>query len=74
MMLPLIHHGMVIAGLPYSEPALMATQSGGTPYGATHVAGRDNSKPLDQLELQLCQAQGRRLATLAQRLTTGIIR
>ena len=69
MMLPLLHHGMLIAGLPYSEPALSATQSGGTPYGASHVAGVGGTprKP-DANELQLCEALGRRIATLAVKL------
>lgn len=69
MMLPLIHHGMVIAGIPYSEPTLSTTQSGGTPYGATHVAGADSQLPVTEDELALCQAQGKRLAQLALRLT-----
>ena len=68
MMLPLLHQGMVIAGLPYSEPELIATRSGGTPYGATHVAGKDNDLPVDATELSLCKAQGKRLGRLAQQL------
>jgi len=68
MMLPLLHHGMVIAGLPYSEPELIHTTSGGTPYGATHVAGKDSDQPVDQIELALCLAQGKRLGQLAQQL------
>ena len=72
MMLPLLHHGMIIAGLPYSEPELNATCSGGTPYGATHVAGADSKNALTQDELALCQAQGRRLATLALQLTVPL--
>lgn len=67
MMLPLMHHGMVLAGLPYSESELLKTTSGGTPYGATHVAGQDN-RDLDQNELNLCIAQGKRLGLLAQKL------
>ena len=70
MMLPLLHHGMVICGLPYSEPELMRTRSGGTPYGASHVAGSDSSRPLDDDEERLCVALGQRLATLAQRLAS----
>ena len=69
MMLPLIHHGMVIAGLPYSAPELQNTTSGGTPYGATHVAGADSNNPLTEDELALCQTQGRRLASLALKLS-----
>lgn len=68
MMLPLMHHGMVIAGLPYSEPELIATRSGGTPYGPTHVAGADSSSPVTEEESRLCQAMGRRIAELADQL------
>ena len=68
MMLPLLHHGMVICGLPYREPELMLTRSGGTPYGASHVAGPDSARPVDGDEERLCVALGRRLATLARRL------
>ena len=68
MMLPLLHHGMVICGLPYSEPELMRTRSGGTPYGASHVAGSDSARPLDDDEERLCAALGVRLAGLARRL------
>ena len=69
MMLPLLHHGMVISGIPYSETTLLTTQSGGTPYGATHVAGRDNKRALDKDELALCTAQGKHLAQLAKKLS-----
>jgi len=65
MMLPLLHHGMIIAGLPYSEEGLMTTQSGGTPYGASHWAGDDNSKALSETEAALCRALGQRVASLA---------
>jgi len=68
MMLPLLHHGMLIVGLPYSEPQLAATQSGGTPYGVSHVAGVQNKRPLSQEERQLALAQGKRLAEAALRL------
>lgn len=68
MMLPLLHHGMVIAGLPYSEPTLMSTKSGGTPYGASHAAGPHSNPALSQDEKTLCLAQGKRLAHLASRL------
>jgi NAD(P)H dehydrogenase (quinone) len=64
MMLPLLHHGMLIAGLPYSEPELAATTSGGTPYGATHVAGAKGDRPITDEEKRLCIAQGKRLATI----------
>lgn len=68
MMLPLLHHGMVISGIPYSETALSHTQSGGTPYGASHVAGHAGSAALSADENQLAFAQGRRLAELALKL------
>jgi NAD(P)H dehydrogenase (quinone) len=68
MMLPLLHHGMLIVGLPYTEPGLMATASGGTPYGASHVAGAASDRTLDDTEKTLCIALGRRLAEVAQRL------
>ncbi len=68
MMLPLMHHGMVICGLPYSESELLSTQSGGTPYGATHLAGKDSDRSLDSEEAALCLAQGKRLGQLAQQL------
>lgn len=65
MMLPLFHHGMLVMGLPYSEPALMTTQTGGTPYGASHMAGADGKAPLSEDELTLCKALGKRLAQIA---------
>lgn len=65
MMLPLLHHGMLVAGIPYSEASLTATKTGGTPYGATHVEG----DRLSDDEIRLCQAQGTRIAELATRLT-----
>ena len=65
MMLPLLHHGMLLVGLPYTEPELMATQSGGTPYGASHVAGAQSNLPLSADEARLCRALGARLATAA---------
>jgi NAD(P)H dehydrogenase (quinone) len=64
MMLPLLHHGMIIAGLPYSEQGLMTTESGGTPYGASHWAADDN-RSLTQTEAALCRALGQRVAALA---------
>ena len=69
MILPLLHHGMVIAGVPYSEPALSNTKSGGTPYGASHVAGAQNDKPISAEEKILCRLLGMRLATTAAALT-----
>ncbi|MDN0074796.1 NAD(P)H:quinone oxidoreductase [Crenobacter sp. SG2303] len=68
MMLPLIHHGMLIIGLPYTEPALSSTQSGGTPYGVSHVAGLKNEKPISDDEKTLAIAQGKRLAEAAKKL------
>ncbi len=68
MMLPLMHHGMVLLGLPYTEPVLSTTQSGGTPYGATHVAGPGNDLPLSADEITLAKRLGERTALLAQRL------
>ena len=68
MMLPLLHHGMVLVGLPYSEKALTQTQTGGTPYGASHVSGLDYGSQLSAEEKQLCVALGKRVATFAQLL------
>jgi NAD(P)H dehydrogenase (quinone) len=68
MMLPLLHHGMFIVGLPYSEPDLFGTRSGGTPYGASHVAGLTNDRPISESEKKLCMALGRRLAEAALKL------
>lgn len=65
MMLPLFHHGMIVLGLPYREAALMATQSGGTPYGASHWAGASGNKSLTMDEIELCHALGKRLASTA---------
>ncbi len=71
MMLPLLHHGMVALGLPYSEPGLSTTTAGGTPYGASHWAGADNGRELTDTEKTLCRAQGERLARLARALAAG---
>ncbi len=68
MMLPLLHHGMLLLGLPYSEADLMNTASGGTPYGASHTAGLNESRPLTEEEKRLCRALGRRVAETAARL------
>ena len=68
MMLPLFHHGMVLVGIPYSEPELSSTRSGGTPYGASHVAGARGELPVTDEERALARALGRRVATLAARL------
>jgi len=69
MMLPLLHHGMMIIGLPYSEPELASTQTGGTPYGASHVAGLTSDLPISDAEKKLCMALGRRLALTAVKLS-----
>ena len=69
MMLPLLHHGMLICGLPFTEQALNDTQTGGTPYGASHVAGTQNDKPISAEEKILCRSLGMRLATTAAALT-----
>ena len=71
MLLPLLHHGMLITGLPYSEQALLDTQGGGTPYGASHHAGPDGKRLLDQHEIALCKALGLRLAKTAVLLENG---
>ncbi len=72
MMLPLLHHGMLLMGLPYTEPQLNNTHSGGTPYGVSHVAGTElQGRPLSADETALAQAQGRRLAELVLRLSAA---
>jgi NAD(P)H dehydrogenase (quinone) len=70
MMLPLLHHGMIIVGLPYTEAALTETRSGGTPYGPSHTAGSGADQPLTREEQTLCASLGRRVAELARRLQT----
>ncbi len=67
MMLPLLHHGMVLLGLPYREAALNSTQSGGTPYGASHWAGQDGKRPITAEEQALCLALGKRLVQFARK-------
>lgn len=69
MMLPLLHHGMILVGLPYSEPELLTTQTGGTPYGASHFSGANSKNSLSESEQKLCRALGKRVATLAQQLS-----
>jgi NAD(P)H dehydrogenase (quinone) len=69
MMLPLLHHGMVIVGLPYTEPELNSTRSGGSPYGATHVSGTANDRPVSDEEAKLAFALGKRLAALAKQIS-----
>ena len=68
MMMPLLHHGMVLVGLPYTEPDLNSTRSGGTPYGASHVSGSGNDRPVSDEEARLAFALGKRLADVAARL------
>jgi len=68
MMLPLLHHGMILTGIPYSVSELSTTQSGGSPYGASHLASTDSQRPLDKDERALCQALGLRLGQLALQL------
>jgi NAD(P)H dehydrogenase (quinone) len=68
MMLPLLHHGMVIVGIPYTEAELNSTRSGGSPYGATHVSGTANDRPISDEESKLAFALGKRLAGVAKRL------
>jgi len=68
MMLPLLHHGMLITGIPYSETDLLHTDAGGTPYGASHLAGTDSKNQLTDAEIRLCHAMGKRLAETAQKL------
>lgn len=65
MMIPLLHHGMLISGLPYTNSELLTTQTGGTPYGPSHVAGEKSDLPLSHEEKSLCKALGKRLATLS---------
>ncbi len=68
MMIPLLHHGMLISGIPYSETDLLNTQSGGTPYGASHLAGNDGKLPITEEEKRLCRALGKRVAETALKL------
>ena len=69
MMLPLLHHGMIVLGIPYSEMDLLSTRSGGTPYGPSHLAGPDADIPLSDEEKRLCRALGRRVAATAALLS-----
>ncbi|MBV1787946.1 NAD(P)H:quinone oxidoreductase [Marinobacterium sp. D7] len=68
MMLPLLHHGCVLVGLPFSEDGLNSTDAGGTPYGPTHVSGSEGRQDISATEAELCQAQGRRLGRIARTL------
>lgn len=69
MMLPLLHHGMLLAGLPFTEPDLNSTTKGGTPYGASHVAGANGDPLLSEAESRLAFIQGKRLANIALKLS-----
>jgi NAD(P)H dehydrogenase (quinone) len=69
MMLPLLHHGMLITGLPFSHPELSTTKTGGSPYGPTHLAGVNNDYPISEHEKKLCLEFGRRLAEIAKKFT-----
>ena len=69
MMLPLMHHGMLMVSLPYTVPELLTTRSGGTPYGASHISGVDRDLPISEDERKLCIAHGRHLAEIALKLT-----
>lgn len=68
MAIPLLHHGMIWAGIPYSNPELSTTTDGGTPYGATHLSGAKGNSELSATELKLCREQGKRIARLALKL------
>jgi NAD(P)H dehydrogenase (quinone) len=68
IMLPLLHHGLIIVGIPYTEAELVSTTTGGTPYGASHLAGMKSDNPLSEEEKHLCQALGKRLAETAWKL------
>jgi NAD(P)H dehydrogenase (quinone) len=68
MMLPLFHQGLILVGLPYSEKDLGSTQTGGTPYGASHLAGPESKNPISEEEKRLCKALGKRLAEITKRL------
>jgi NAD(P)H dehydrogenase (quinone) len=69
MMLPLLHHGAIVVGIPFTEPGLNTTTTGGTPYGASHVSGVDGQRPISEDEKQLARALGRRVAATAMRLS-----
>jgi len=69
MLIPLLHHGMIICGLPYTHPGLMKTTGGGTPYGASHMAGEASDRKLNETEQELCFLLGERVAKLAAKLS-----
>jgi len=68
MMLPLMHHGMILVGLPYTEPGIIKTRAGGTPYGASQYSGWEGERSLDSIESQICNALGQRVAGIALKL------
>ena len=69
MLVPLIHHGAILVGIPYTEENLNTTLTGGTPYGASHVSGQDSKMPFTDDEKKLCHAMGKRVATIATKLS-----
>lgn len=69
MMVPLLHHGMIISGIPYSETELVKTTTGGTPYGVSHLAGAESNNAISDSEKALCIAQGKRMAELSKKLS-----
>ncbi|MCB1604639.1 MAG: NAD(P)H:quinone oxidoreductase [Gammaproteobacteria bacterium] len=71
MMIPLFHHGMILIGLPYSEKPLLNTESGGTPYGASHWSGNGSDRIIDKNEKELCLALGKRVAEIAKKQKAG---
>ncbi|PVZ64332.1 NAD(P)H:quinone oxidoreductase [Pelagibaculum spongiae] len=71
MMLPLLHHGMMLIGVPYSETALLSTTTGGTPYGPSHLAGSDSDLKLSDDEIKICNSQGKRLGTIASKMSSA---
>ena len=74
MMIPLLHHGMILVGTPYSETELIATRTGGTPYGPSHLAGKDSNLPISSDEKNLCIATGQRVADIAKKLEVDQIK
>ncbi len=71
MIVPLLHHGMLIVGLPYTEKSLLLTESGGTPYGASHWSGNESERSIDKHEKNLCMALGKRVAVIARKQKTA---
>lgn len=69
MLVPLLHHGAIVVGIPYTEESLNTTHTGGTPYGATHICGQDGNMPISDDEKTLCHALGKRVANVACLIT-----